>query len=47
MNIKLIKETVLKENKNVKFFTLTIYRNSKGDTFSISVNSLKKDYKSF
>ena len=42
INIKLIKETVLEENKNFKSINLTIYDISKGDTFSKSINSFKK-----
>ncbi len=42
INIKLIKETVLEENKNFKSINLTIYDFSKEDTFSKSVNSLIK-----
>ena len=42
INIKLIKETVLEENKNFKSINLTIYDISKEGTFSKSVNSLKK-----
>ena len=34
INIKLIKETVLEENKNLKSTNLTIYDISKEDTFS-------------
>ena len=42
INIKLIKETVLEENKNFKYINLTIYNISKENTFLKSVNSLKK-----
>ena len=42
INIKLIKETVLEENKNFKSINLTIYDISKEGTFSKSLNSLKK-----
>ena len=42
INIKLIKETVLEENKNFKSINLTIYDISKEDTFSKSINSFKK-----
>ena len=47
MNIKLIKETVLEENKNFKSINLMIYDISKEDTFSKSINFFKKNYKSF
>ena len=42
INIKLIKETVLEENKNFKSINLMIYDISKEDTFSKSINSFKK-----
>ena len=42
INIKLIKETILEENKNFKSINLTIYDISKIDIFSKSVNFLKK-----
>ena len=42
INIKLIKETVLEENKNFKSINLTIYDISKEGTFSKSLNYLKK-----
>ena len=42
INIKLIKETVLEENKNFKSINLTIYDISKEDNFSKSINSFKK-----
>ena len=42
INIKLIKETVLEENKNFKSINLTIYDISKEDTFLNSINSFKK-----
>ena len=47
INIKLIKETVLEENKNFKSINLMIYDISKEDTFSKSINFFKKNYKSF
>ena len=42
INIKLIKETVLEENKNFKSINLMIYDISKEDTFSKSINSFRK-----
>ena len=42
INIKLIKETVLEENKNFKSINLMIYDISKEDTFSKSINFFKK-----
>ena len=42
INIRLIIETVLEENKNFKSINLTIYDISKEGTFSKSLNSLKK-----
>ena len=42
INIRLIKETVLEENKNFKSINLMIYDISKEDTFSKSINSFKK-----
>ena len=47
INIRLIKETVLEENKNFKSIYLTIDVISKENTFSKSINSFKKDYKPF
>ena len=42
INIRLIKETVLEENKNFKSIYLTIDVISKENTFSKSINSFKK-----
>ena len=42
IDIRLIKETVLEENKNFNSINLTIHDISKKGTFSKSVNSLKK-----
>ena len=43
INIRLLKETVLVENKNFKSINLTIYDISKEGTFVKSVNFLKKN----
>ena len=42
INIRLIKERVLEENKNFKSIYLTIDVISKENTFSKSINSFKK-----